>query len=224
MSFLNLRISGRLYAGFGALVLFCAGLTGFAVWQLGEIRTQVDTMTLQSNNTIRAGEIATELQAVRRAILRYAFDQDEKSYAEAETRLNKSADLVDAAVKATVAEERRVAYREIGKDIEDLKAKRLALGDAIKQMVAGRARLFADGDKLAADVQKFVGVAEKTEFSQEAPPLETKVLLLEVANWRMLTTRDPSGIATFKTNLGKALEHVEALESAELPPNLAAPI
>jgi methyl-accepting chemotaxis protein len=224
MSFLNLRISGRLYAGFGALVLFCAGLTGFAVWQLGEIRTQVATMTLQSNNTIRAGEIATELQAVRRAILRYAFDQDEESYSEAETLLNKSAGMVEAAVKATVAEERRAAYREIAKDIEDLKAKRVALGDAIRQMVAGRARLFADGDKLATDVQKFVEVAEKTEFAQEAPPLETKVLLLEVANWRMLTTRDPNGIATFKTNLGKALEHVEALESAELPPNLAAPI
>jgi methyl-accepting chemotaxis protein len=224
MSFLNLRISGRLYAGFGALVLFCAGLAGFAVWQLGEIHAQVATMTLQSNNTIRAGEIATELEAVRRAILRYAFDQDETSYAEAETRLNKSADLVEAAVRETRAEERRVAYRGIANDIDDLKAKRIALGDAIKQMVAGRARLFADGDRLAADVQKFVEVAEKTEFSQEAAPLETKVLLLEVANWRMLTTRDPNGIATFKANLGKALDHVEALESADLPPKLAMPL
>ena len=31
MAFLNLRISGRLYAGFGALVLFCAALAGFGV-------------------------------------------------------------------------------------------------------------------------------------------------------------------------------------------------
>jgi hypothetical protein len=152
MSFLNLRISGRLYAGFGALVLFCAALAGFAVWQLGEIHTQVAAMTLQSNNTIRAGEIATELQAVRRAILRYAFDQDETSYAEAETRLNKSADLVAAAVRETRAEERRVAYRDIAKDIQDLKAKRNDLGDAIKEMVAGRALLFAGGDRLASDV------------------------------------------------------------------------
>jgi methyl-accepting chemotaxis protein len=224
MSFLNLRISGRLYAGFGALVLFCAGLTGFAVWQLGEIRAQVATMTLQSNNTIRAGEIATELQAVRHAILRYAFDQDEKSFAEAETRLNKSADLVEAAVKATIAEERRAAYRGIAKDIEDLKAKRVALGEAIKEMVAGRAQLFADGDKLAADVQKFVKAAEGTDFSQEAAPLEAKVLLVQVTGWRMLTTRAASGIATFKINLGKAVDHIEALESADLPPKLATPL
>jgi hypothetical protein len=102
MSFLNLRMSGRLYAGFGALVLFCAALAGFGVWQLGEIRAQVATMTLQSNNTIRVGDIAAELESIRRAILRYAFDHDEKSLAEAETRLKKSTELLDAAVKTTI--------------------------------------------------------------------------------------------------------------------------
>ena len=94
MSFINLRIRGRLYAGFGALLLFCVGLAGFAVWQLGEIRTQVAAMTQQSSNTIRVGDIATNLQAIRRAVLRYAFDHDEKSYAEAETRLKKSGDSI----------------------------------------------------------------------------------------------------------------------------------
>ena len=59
MSFLNLRISGRLYAGFGALVLFCAGLAALGVWQLGEIHAQVKLLTVQSTNTIRASEIAT---------------------------------------------------------------------------------------------------------------------------------------------------------------------
>ena len=77
MSFLNLRIRGRLYAGFGALLLFCAALAGFGVWQLWAIQRRSRLLTVQSNNTIRVGEIATELQAIRRAILRYAFDQDE---------------------------------------------------------------------------------------------------------------------------------------------------
>ena len=42
MSFLNLRIRGRLYGGFGALVLFCAALASFAVWQLGGFTTRSD--------------------------------------------------------------------------------------------------------------------------------------------------------------------------------------
>jgi methyl-accepting chemotaxis protein len=221
MSFLNLRIRGRLYGGFGALLLFCVALAGFAVWQLGEIRTQVASLTIQSTNTIRASEIETELQAIRRAVLRYAFDHDEASFAEAEKRLAKVTDFLEAAVKATRSEERRASYKEIAKDVEQLKSKRIALGDAVKQMVAGRELLFSEGDKMAADVQKFVDGAEKTEFAQEAGPLETKVLLLRVANWRMLATRDPKGVATFKTNLGKALQHIEALENADLPSKLA---
>jgi methyl-accepting chemotaxis protein len=221
MSFLNLRIRGRLYGGFGALILFGAALAGFAVWQLGEIRTQVTSLTVQSANAIRGSEIATELQAIRRAILRYAFDHDEASFAEAEKRLAKTTDLLEAVGKTTRSEERRAAYMEIAKDVEALKAKRIALGDAVKQMVAGRDLLFSDGDKMAADVQKFVETSEKSDFAQEAGPLETKVLLLRVANWRMLATRDPKGIATFKANLAKALEHIEALENAGLPPKLA---
>src|SRR5437868_7948912 len=125
MSFLNLRIRGRLYGGFGALLLFCVALAGFAVWQLGEIRTQVAAMTVQSGNAIRAGGIATELQAIRRAILRYAFDHDEASSAEAEKRLAKVSDLVEAAIKTTKSDERRAGYKEIAKDVEELKVSAL---------------------------------------------------------------------------------------------------
>ena len=222
MSFLNLRIRGRLYAGFGMLLLFCAGLAGFGVWQLGEIRAQVDTMTRQSKNTISAGEIATELQAIRRAILRYAFDHDEKSFVEADTRLKKSTELLDAVMKVTASEERRAAYRDIAKDVEELKAKRIALGEAVNQMVAGRALLFTDGDKMAADVQKFVDAADKTDFTREAGALEAKVLLVRVANWRTLATRDAKGITTFRTNVGKAQQEIAELEKAALPANLVA--
>ena len=222
MSFFNFRIRGRLFSGFGALLLFCVGLAGFSVWQLGEIRTQVASLTIQSSNAIRAGDIATELQAIRRAILRYAFDHDEASFAEAEKRLAKASDSIEAVIKTTRLEERRAAYREIAKDVAEVKAKRIALGDAVKQMIAGRDLLFADGDKMAADVQKFVDAADKTDFAESAASLEAKVLLVRVANWRLLATRDQKGVATFKTNVAKAQQQIALLEKADLPPNLAA--
>jgi methyl-accepting chemotaxis protein len=222
MSFLNLRIRGRLYGGFGALLLFCAALAGFGVWQLSAIRDQVGVLTLQSKNTIRVGETVTDLQAIRRGILRYAFDQDEASLADADKRLDRVAGLLDEAVKVTVSEERRAAYREAIKDVAEVKAKRAALGDAVKQMQAGRALLFSDGDKMAADVQKFVDAAAKTPFEQAAAALESKVLLVRVANWRMLATRDAKGFATFKTNVGKAQQQIAELAKVDLPSDLAA--
>ena len=47
------------------------------------------------------------------------------------------------------------------------------------------------------------------------------MLLVRVANWRMLATRDAKGFATFKTNVGKTHEQIAALEKAELPAELA---
>ncbi|MGA2291446.1 HAMP domain-containing methyl-accepting chemotaxis protein [Bradyrhizobium sp.] len=218
----NLRIRGRLYGGFGALVLFCVTLTGFAVWQLGEIRSQSAAMKLQSTNSIRVGEIATELQAIRRSLLRYIFDQDEASFAESETRLSKTTEIVEEAIKTTISDERRAALGDVAKDIAELKQKRAALRDAVTQMQASRKLLFTDGDRMAEDVQKFVDAADKTEFVKEAGSLEAKVLLVRIANWRMLATRDPKGMVTFQKNTAKASQQIEALASAKLPANLAA--
>jgi methyl-accepting chemotaxis protein len=222
MSIFNLRIRGRLYGGFGALVLFGAVLAGFGVWQLWGIQADVADMTVQSQNMVRASETTTELQAIRRAILRYAFDHDEASFAEAEKRLARATDLVDEAIKTTTSEERRVVYKEIAKNVTELKAQRIALGDAIKQMLAGRELLFAEGDKMAADVQKFVDAAKETGAVQAANVLESRVLLVRVANWRTLATHDAKGVDTFKTNVGKAQQQIAELEKADLPPNLAA--
>jgi methyl-accepting chemotaxis protein len=221
MSFLNLRIRGRLYGGFGMLLVFCAALAGFAVWQLEEINSSVGTMTIQANNAIRSVEISVELQAIRRAILRYNFDHDEKSFAEAEKRLSDVTGLLETSVKNATSEERRKTYGEILKDVVELKSKRIALGDTIKQMVAGRDLLFTEGDKMAADVQKFTETARGTASSQGATALEADILLVRVANWRLLATREQKGVATFKTNVGKAQQQIETLEKADLPADLA---
>jgi methyl-accepting chemotaxis protein len=221
MSFLNFRIRGRLYGGFAILLVFCAGLAGFAVMQLTALRDQVDVLVLQSGNTIRVGEITTELQAIRRGILRYTFDQDEASFVESDKRLARVAELLDQAVATTRSEERKAAYRIAVKDIADLKNKRAELGDTVKQMLAGRNLLFVEGDKMAADVQKFVEAAAGTPFAHDANMLESKVLLVRVANWRTLATRDAKGFATFKASVGKAQAQIAVLENLDLSPELA---
>jgi methyl-accepting chemotaxis protein len=222
MSFLNFRIRGRLYSGFGVLVLFCAVLAGFAVWQLWAIQTQVQIMTLQSKATIRAGEIAIELEATRRSLLRYAFDQDEASFVESGQRLATVTGLLEEAARTTVIEERRVMYRTALSEIAELKAKRDAFGDVIKQMLAGRSGLVTDGDKMLTEIQKFMEAADKTPFAAGAAVLESKVLQTRLASARLLTTRDSKGLEYFRINFGKVRQQLEALEKADLPPNLAA--
>ena len=102
-----------------------------------------------------------------------------------------------------------------------MKTKRIALGESVKQMTAGRDLLFTDGDKMAEDVQKFVAATSDTGFDHAASVLESKVLLVRVANWRFLATRDPKGLAVFKANADKARERIAELEKANLPNDLA---
>jgi hypothetical protein len=189
MSMFNFRIGGRLYAGFGALVLFGAVLAGFGVWQLWGIQNQVEAMKVQSENAVRIGEITTELQGIRRAFQRYAFDQDEASLAEADKRSTKTSELLEEAARTTTSPKNRASYGEGVKQVAELRAKGIALGAAVKQMLAGRSLLFTDGDAMAADVQKFVDSAEKTDFAGRASALETKVLLVRDANWRTAMPR-----------------------------------
>jgi len=167
MSFLNLRIGGRLYSGFGVLLLFCAALAGFAVSQLWGIHDQVGSMTQQSKNNIRAVEIGSELHANRRAILRYNFDHDEASFIESGKRLANTSDLLETAIQTTKSEERKASYKEALKDVAELKAKRVALGESAKQFVAGREALFSEGDKLTANVQKFVDDLVEQRFRRQ---------------------------------------------------------
>jgi methyl-accepting chemotaxis protein len=220
MAIVNLRISGRLYAGFSIVVVLGVALASFAVWQLWAIQSKVERMAVQSNNNIRAVQISAELQAIRRGILRYAFDYDEPSFAEAEKRLLQVGTLLEVAAKTTTSEDRRQGYLQTATDVVQIKEKRIAFGNAVQQFVAAKAILFSDGDKMAAEVQKFVDAAEKTPFVSAAAGLETKILLVRVANWRLLATRDAKGVDTFKTNLEKAQKQIADLEKADLPANL----
>ena len=219
MSLFNLRIRGRLYGGFGALVLFGVMLAGLAVWQLWAIRDRVEFMTIQSANAIRAGEIATELHAIRRGILRYTFDQDAESLADADKRLTNIGTLLDAAIKTVRAEERRAVYKDIEKDIGELKSKRIALEDTIKQMVADRAVLYTEGDKLAASMKKLTDATRRTPAAEVVAALDGEILRARMSNWRFIVSRNQQDISIFKNSIKLASELIANLEKLDLPPS-----
>jgi methyl-accepting chemotaxis protein len=218
----NLRIRGRLYGGFGALVLLGLAMACIGVWQLWEISARVERMGQQSQNAIRVGTITGDLQAIRRGLLRYILDHDEASFAESEKRLSDIAELIEVNLKNTVSEERRLAYQELNKDIAELKLKRAALGEAVDKFVSARQALFVEGDKMTVDMTKFADAAHGTALELEASALDANVLRLRLANWRLLATRDGKGVDIFNANLRKTREQLSALEQTAMPPALSA--
>ncbi len=108
------------------------------------------------------------------------------------------------------------------KDVEDLKAKRLALGEAVNQMVEGRALLFTDGEKWRPTCrnssrprkERFLpGSGSARGQGPSGPGRE-----LADAGDACIRRLD-----AFKTNAWQGPASIsQALENAELPPKLAA--
>jgi methyl-accepting chemotaxis protein len=221
MKLSNLKIRPRLYGGFGVLMMLGIATACFGVMELWQISARVERMALQSKNALRVAQISVELQNARRAMLRYLHDQLPEALSSSAQRLDAITELLDVAIRTTVTAERRTVYQQLLSQVAELKQKQAELGDGIKQYVAGRDALFTEGDRMAANVQKLVDATQDTSFAGTAAALETKVLLVRVANWRFLLTRDPKGIDTFKQNAGKARQVIAELGRKELPQNLA---
>jgi methyl-accepting chemotaxis protein len=224
---LRLGLQPRLYSGFGVLVLLGLLLAGFAAWQLTTIEAQVGKMTALNDNVTRALEVAEGLQIARRASLRFTIDASEESVKDYNAASARTVELLQAAAKATLSEERRRTYNGVETGVGALRSKMEALIGAGKQIQADRAKLFSVGDEMAAATAKLVEAgrantgADRT-LAAGAVDIETDVLLVRIANWRFLATRDPKGPATFKANADKAAAAIAALEKVEMPDSVRA--
>jgi len=220
MPFLGLTIRSRLYWGFGAIVAFALALSAFSGQQLSTVKDEVATTVSHFDEALRAREIAEDLQAIRRADLRFSVDADAPSFKEAEERESKAIETLRMSEAATHVEERRVIYRTLEKSVLEMRAKREALGAIIALKLAGRDALFTGGDQLTAATIKLVDAARDDgdhAIVQGAANLETAVLLTRVTNWRFLATLDPKGVANFSANVDKTRQQIAILQKTDLP-------
>ena len=222
MSMFKFGIRGRLYGGFGALVLLGAVLAGVAVWQLWAIDAQVAAMKVQSENAIRIAEITTELQATRRSMLNYIFDRDAAPLGEAERRLDRMTSLLDEAARTTTSKERRATYGAAAREVAELNSKRAALSASMKKLTEGSEQSSSVGDKTAQELRTFAEAASQTAYGQAANAIEASFLMIRVANLRLQATHDPRAVAAFKESLGRVQQQVADLEKAGMPAELSA--
>jgi hypothetical protein len=221
MNFVRLGLKPRVYSSFAVLVGIALALACFTIWELLSIETGVQKFSAINDNTTRALEVSNRIEIILRSNLRYAIRADEQSIKDAETAEASAIELLNAAADATLSEERRTIYNGLRSDIVSLRAKRETLVGFVTQMTADRAKLFTGGDELIAAAEELVqqsrAATTDDKLAALVNPIESSMLLVRVANWRFLATRDPKGPATFKTNADDAVAAIAALEKAELP-------
>ncbi|MBR0749226.1 HAMP domain-containing protein [Bradyrhizobium japonicum] len=224
----RLRIRGRLYAGFMALVAVGLVMAVVAIWNLRSVQDQVAKASAFSDSTARVLEVSTHLQAIQRANLRYIYDASEPAMKEAAERETAATELLKVGAQGTLSEERRKLYNDLIADIAKMRSLRDNLGDAVNEARTGKATLLPSGDELTVKMGKLVDVA-RAAVDEDAgalvADLESRLLLVQIANWRFLALRDSKGPANFRTNVDRASQRLSALEkspqAAELRTTLA---
>jgi len=213
----RLRIRGRLYAGFMALVVVGLVMAVVAVWNLRAVQDQVAKQSALSDSTARVLEISTHLQAIQRANLRYIYDASEPAMKEAAERETAATELLKVGAKGTASEERRALYEGLIGDIAKMRSQRDNLGDAVNEARTGKATLLPSGDELTVKMGKLVDVARAAVDEDTAAlvaDLESRLLQVQISGWRFLALRDTKGPANFRTNVDRAMQRLSALEKS----------
>ncbi len=105
-----LGIRSRIYGGMGILVMLGLALAGLGVWNLTSIDGQVARMSALSDNNTRVLRIVGLLETTRRSSLRYKISGTQDALKDSDAAEAQIADLLQAAAKATLSEERRRTY------------------------------------------------------------------------------------------------------------------
>ncbi|WP_262047273.1 methyl-accepting chemotaxis protein [Bradyrhizobium sp. Bra78] len=213
----RLRIRGRLYAGFMALVAVGLVMAVVAVWNLREVQDQVGRQSALSDSTARVLEISTHLQAIQRANLRYIYDASEPAMKEAAERETAATELLQVGAEGTLSQERRKLYEGLIGDIARMRSLRDNLSDAVNEARTGKATLLPSGDELTVKMAKLVDTARAAVDEDTASlvaDLESRLLLVQIANWRFLALRDVKGPANFRTNVDRAMQRLTAIEKS----------
>ncbi|WP_426423988.1 methyl-accepting chemotaxis protein [Bradyrhizobium genosp. A] len=213
----RLRIRGRLYAGFMALVVVGLVMAVVAIWNLRAVQDQVGKASALSDSVARILEISTHLHIVQRANLRYVYDANEPAMRVAAEREAAATELLQVGAKGTLSEERRKLYTDLVDDIAKMRSLRNNLGDAANEARTGKATLLPTGDELTVKMGKLVDAARATADEDTAAlvaDLESRLLQVQIASWRFLALRDTKGPANFRANADRAAQRLAALEKS----------
>lgn len=211
----RLKLSSRLFLGFGALVVIGLALAGFGAWQLTNIEDQVARMGNFAGNTVRTLRQGQLVETMRRSRIQFVDGEDGKEKEFKET-VAATAALLKTSIEVTLSQERRQLFSSVASILQDHDKKFNELAQFVRQQRDERAKLLAGGEALTAATDKLMATARQTQDAaviQAAVGVDRTVLLVRTANWRFLATRDAQDVATFEASLKSASASVRALAS-----------
>ena len=208
MAFSNLRVSAKIYLGFGLMIAVTAGIAGSGVLGLRAIDADNEKLEAVVTSSQRVLEVGHGVETMRRAALRYRFDGDKTQLSEFNATRAAISESLTNLVKQTVSEERRRSYLAAIATIPRLDADMRDLVAAVDAAAIQRGALLTAGDTIRATTEAITAstLASPDAMAIEAAQnLETAILALRLANWQTQAIQDPQGLAKVRAAVDHAL-------------------
>jgi methyl-accepting chemotaxis protein len=225
MPFFRPKVSARIYLGFGVMLTLGMCVAGIGLFQFARVGQHVERSALLSANLHRVLDSSRNLATLRYDETNFELTGDEASLAEHADNEASAKSLLGTLVHTALTEARRQAYKNTLQGLTNRAEAVERYLQYTKTAAEARARLVSGGNELTAAAEKLVATARAGRNSlvaQDAADVQSAVLLVRVANWRFIATKDPAGRKIFHTNLEKATAALGRLRS--LPNASRAPV
>jgi methyl-accepting chemotaxis protein len=216
----RLKIRTRIYVGFGSLIVLAVLIAVAGYSGIDGLGRQTVRMTGLVGNIRYVASALQGQELIARLLLRASIEPDDAlktRFHEAQAGVRES--LTQARAKTTSATRKEIYEGVLGKlDAQAQSADKMF--DLGRKMVDARSKLFSGGTALTAATTGLVEAAAKSaapEVIANTAALERSVLLVRIANWRFLATRDAGGPATFRASAAQAQEALNSLDKLDAP-------
>ena len=217
MRFLStIKVRARITLGFVVIILIAGGVALYGLKRLNDVGEQAGRMNQLSAGVVRAMTISQDLEALRRAEVRYRLDGDQNAMADMTRLIEEAGKLITNEQSARSQSTGRV-YATLQESLRLHKATVSQIADLTHMAGEAQAKLSTGGEALTAVTEKLV--AAKTGLDGPAPVFAAKVnatvLLVRIANLRFDATSDPAGTATFKARFDDAEAALKAMAAID---------
>jgi methyl-accepting chemotaxis protein len=223
MNFPPLKLRFRIAGGFGALVLLCAVMGVFGIFQMSHVTAGFAAIGQLGDNRDRVLEAAGAFEAVRRGEGEYRLAPDEAALQQIREHLAAVGPLMDAAAAAASKPLGRERYQAIAQRAAAHAALLGQLADLTKLRNSARAGLVTGDALLSSLAEKLVAASRSAppETQVAAERLETAVLRVRLRSWRFINAGETDGPAAFRTAMAAANAALAAFEATAIGPEKA---
>jgi methyl-accepting chemotaxis protein len=221
------RITSRLYAGFGALIVLGLALSVFGVWQLSSVESQLGGLVLVSNDTARILDTGHLLETMRRASLRYQGTGEEaafKEFGEAEAGTRTAIDML---AKTALTEERRRLYGAVNDTLTAYRQAFDQVAKLVKATLDGNNALSKTGTELSGALNRAIEIARGGDDPASVialRELENAVLTTRLMSARFIIFKEPAGVAALHAAVEKTNKALDTATQTAGAAAFAAPL